>query len=223
MTVCTMLVAVVCACVVLFAKEGILIFATKEYIDAVWFIPPLAMATLFSFIYGILGNIMFYYEKTWQMSLITIICAVVNIVTNYFGIKYFGYLAAGYTTLGCSMLQMLLCYFVARKYEKNLNQIVDLRCFFLIIGSYVVVMVYAMILHNIFWARLGLLAVVLLTVVILHKKIIAMFKTMKSETKKKKEVAAEEVKVEDSVAMEEGEIVSVEELTEFLDEAVEEQ
>lgn len=187
MTVCTMLVAVVCACVVLFAKEGILIFATKEYLDAVWFIPPLAMATLFSFIYGILGNIMFYYEKTWEMSLITIICAVVNIVTNYFGIKYIGYLAAGYTTLGCSMLQMLLCYFIVRKYEKNLKQIVDLRWFFLIIVSYLVVMGYSIIFHDIFWARLGLLVAVLLAVLILHKKIIKMFMSMKDKNKARKQ------------------------------------
>ena len=187
MTACTTLVAVVCACVVLFAKEGILIFATKEYIDAVWFIPPLAMATLFSFIYGILGNIMFYYEKTWQMSLITIICAVVNIVANYFGIRYFGYLAAGYTTLVCGMLQMLLCYFIVRKYEKNLNQIVDLRWFFLIIGAYVIIMIYAMIFYNIFLARLGLLAAVLLVVLILHKKIIKMFALMMNKNKENKQ------------------------------------
>ena len=208
MTVCTALVAVVCACVVLFAKEGILIFATKEYLDAVWFIPPLAMATLFSFIYGILGNIMFYYEKTWHMSLTTIICAVVNICTNYFGIKYFGYLAAGYTTLGCSALQMLLCYFIVRKYEKNLHQIVNLRWFFLIIASYTVIMVYAMIFYNIFWARLGLLVAVLLVVLILHKKIIAMFNAMITETKKKKETANVAAK-EDELAEENKETVTV--------------
>jgi O-antigen/teichoic acid export membrane protein len=130
---------------------------------------------------------MFYYEKTWEMSLITIICAVVNIVTNYFGIKYIGYLAAGYTTLGCSMLQMLLCYFIVRKYEKNLKQIVDLRWFFLIIVSYLVVMGYSIIFHDIFWARLGLLVAVLLAVLILHKKIIKMFMSMKDKNKASKQ------------------------------------
>ena len=201
MTVCTALVAVVCACVVLFAKEGIMIFATEEYLDAVWFIPPLAMATLFSFIYGILGNIMFYYEKTWYMSLITIICAVVNIATNYFCIKYFGYLAAGYTTLGCSMLQMLLCYFMVGKYEKNLKRIVDLRWFFLIIAFYTAIMVYAMIFYNLFWARFGLLVAVVSVILVLHKKIIATFNAMITETKKKKETANVVVK-EDELAEE---------------------
>ena len=113
-TGCTALVAVVCMGVMLFAREGILIFATKEYLDAVRFIPPLSMATLFAFIYGIVGNIMFYYEKTWQMSVITICCAVVNLITNYFGIKYFGYIAAGYTTLLCGAIQAISYYFVVK-------------------------------------------------------------------------------------------------------------
>ena len=172
-----------CAGVVLFAKEGILIFATEDYIEAVAFIPPLAMATLFSFIYGILGNIMFYYEKTWHMSMITISCAAVNLVTNYFGIRYFGYIAAGYTTLICSMMQMLLCYFVVRKYEKNLKKIVDLRWFFLIIISYCITMVYAMIFQDIFWARFAFLAVVFLVILIWRKKIIAMFQSMMARSK----------------------------------------
>ena len=124
---------------------------------------------------------MFYYEKTWQMSAITIVCAIVNVISNYFGIKYFGYIAAGYTTLGCSMLQMLSCYFVVRKYENNLNQIIDLRWFFLIIVAYLAVMIYAMIFMGNFWARLGLLIVVLLTVLIFYKKIIMMFKSMKAK------------------------------------------
>ena len=177
-TICTVLVAIVCMCVVLFAKEGILIFATIDYIDAVWFIPPLTMATLFSFVYGIIGNIMFYYEKGWQMSLITIICACVNLITNYFGIKYFGYIAAGYTTLICSALQMILCYFAVRQYEKNLDEIVNLRWFLLIVLSYILVIVCAMILYDIFWARIGFLCTVLLALIIFRKRIVSMFKSM---------------------------------------------
>lgn len=177
-TVCTMLVGIVCVCVMLFAREGILIFATEEYLDAVWFIPPLTMATLFSFVYGIVGNILLYYEKTWQMSLITIICAAINLITNYFGIMYFGYVAAGYTTLICCVVQMISYYLVVRRYEKNLHKIVDLRLFFVILTVYVGFMVYSMIFSYHFWARLGLALAVLIVVCIFHKKIIKMFKAM---------------------------------------------
>jgi len=183
----------------LFAREGIMIFATKEYIDAVWFIPPLTMSVLFSFITGIIGNILFYYEKTWQMSAITITCAIINLVTNFFGIKYFGDIAAGYTTLGCSFIQLLLYYFVVRRYEKNLNKIVDLRWFFAIMIVYVGFMVYSMVFQNIFWARAGLLFAVLLAVVILHKKIIELIKSMlqkeKTEDNTSQETVSEEANV----------------------------
>ena len=194
-TICTILVAVVCTCVMMFAKEGILIVATAEFKDAVLFVPALTMAVLFSFIYGILGNIMYYYEKTAYMSLITIICAVVNITTNYFGIIYFGYVAAGYTTLLSSALQMVLYYFLVRKHEKNLNKIVDLRWFFLIILIYTGFMVYSVIFHDIFWARLGLVLFALIMLIIFRKKIIALFKSMK---KKDEEPVKEQISLDEN-------------------------
>jgi len=176
---CVALVATVCVGVVLFAKEGILIFATKEYIDAVWFIAPLSLSTLFSFIYGIIGNIMYYYEKTWQMSVITMSIAVVNIITNLLGIYWFGAIAAGYTTLICSILQVTAYYFVVSRYEKNLNKIIDLRLFALIILCYIGVMIYSMVFYNSFWFRAGLIVAVLIAVVVLRNKIINVFKNMK--------------------------------------------
>ena len=180
-TGCTALVAVVCIGVMLFAREGILIFATKEYLDAVWFIPSLTMATLFAFIYGIVGNIMFYYEKTWQMSVITICCAIINLITNYFGIKYFGYIAAGYTTLLCGAIQMISYYFVVKHYEKHLKEIIDLRAFFAIIVVYLGFMIYSVIFTHNIWARIGLLAAILVILIICHKKIIKLFKSMKKK------------------------------------------
>ena len=198
-TGCVLLVAVVCIAVMLFAREGILIFATEEYLDAVYFIPPLTMATLFSFIYGIVGNIMFYYEKTWQMSVITICCAVVNLVTNYFAIKYFGYIAAGYTTLLCSAIQMIAYYFVVRHYEKKLDEIIDLKYFFMIIAVYFGFMAYSIVFTHNFWARIGLLAVILILVIVFHKKIIELFQTMlkKDNAEEKTELVNEQTELND--------------------------
>jgi len=181
---CVLLVAVVCTGVTLFAREGILIFATKEYLDAVWFIPPIATSVLFSFIYGILGNIMLYYEKSWQMSFITIICALINIATNYFGIKAFGYIAAGYTTLICSVIQMLAYYFVVGKYEKNLKQIFDIKIFVLIVLAFAVIFVYSLIFSENTWARLGLIFAIIVIVAVFHKKIVKLFKLMLKKSEK---------------------------------------
>ena len=178
---CCVLVAIVCICVMLFAKEGIMIFATEKYLGAIDFIPPLTLSVLFSFICGIVGNIMFYYEKTWQMSAITITCALLNIILNYFGIKYFGYIAAGYTTLICSVLQLVVYYFTVKKYEKNLKEIVDLRYFIAIVVAYVVLMIYSIIFKNLFFARLSLVLIVIILVAVFHKKIINFLKMIKKK------------------------------------------
>lgn len=189
---CSLLVAIVCICVMLFAKEGIMIFATEKYLGAIDFIPPLTMSVLFSFICGIVGNIMFYYEKTWQMSAITISCALLNIILNYFGIIYFGYVAAGYTTLICSIVRLILYYLVVKRYEKNLSQIVDMRVFLLIVIAFAIFMIYAIIFSNDIWFRLGLLGVIAILLIIFHKKIINLFKSMK----RKEEIVSQDLKGE---------------------------
>ncbi len=195
-TACLSIVSVVCLCVMMFAKEGVLIFATEEYIEAVNFMPALTLAVLFSFMYGVVGNIMFYYEKTWQMSVITISIAIVNIATNYFGIKWFGYITAGYTTLICSFLQFTLYYLVVSKYEKNLNQIVDLRWFALIILVYVGFAIYAIIFYNYFLLRLAFVLVMLTVVFLFRKKIMALFSSMKVKDKEQTETENQTDKVE---------------------------
>ena len=176
---CVGLASVVCFGVMMFAREGILIFATEDFLDAVALIPPLTLATLFCFVIGILGNIMYYYEKTWPRSAVTIICAVLNMGLNYVGIINWGYVATAWTTMICYFIQLTAYYFIVRRYEKNLKRIVDLKLFFLIIAVYVGFMFVAIALQNVLWARLALIAVALIAVVMFRKKIMDMFHSMK--------------------------------------------
>lgn len=176
---CVALSAVVCLGVMMFAREGILIFATGEYVSAAALIPPLSMGTLFCFVMGILGNVMYYYEKTWPMSVTTIVCAVINVILNYVGIIYWGYVATAWATMLCYFVQMTAYYFIVKKYEKNINQIVDIKAFFAMILLYAGFMVLAVLLEAVLWARIAVVAVALATVVLLRKRIVAMFKSMK--------------------------------------------
>lgn len=176
---CSTLVGVICIGIVLFAKEGILIFATEEYMDAIWFVAPLAFSVLVSFVAGLIGNIIFYYEKTGHMSAISITCGVANIVLNAIGLTFFGAIAVGYTTLICSFLQMLLYYFVARKFEKNLNRIINLKFLFCIFGAFAALMIYAMFFYNSLVMKIALVVAILVLLAIFRKKIFGMFKAMK--------------------------------------------
>lgn len=176
---CSALVAVICEMLVLFAREGILIFATEEYMDAVWFVAPLSFSVQISFVTGLVGNIMFYYEKTKEMSAITMITAAINVVLNFTGIKLFGFVAVGYATLITSFIKFFLTYSAVKKYEKNLNEIINLKYLLIIFAGFAVLMIYGLVFWNNLIMKIALLVVIMILVVVYRKKIINLFATMK--------------------------------------------
>ena len=89
---------------ILCAPEFVKIIASKEYYEAIYIIPSVAGSTFFSVIYTLYCPIAQYYLKVKQLSLITVIASVANVVLNYFAIIRWGYIAAGYTTY--------ICYFI---------------------------------------------------------------------------------------------------------------
>ncbi len=180
-TGCTMMIAFVCVGIMLFSREGILIFSTEEYLPAIAFVAPLSFSVLVEFLSGIIGNIVFYYEKTGFMSVATMISAVANIALNFVLITMFGPVAAAYTTLITSILKFVLYYLGARKYEKNIKEIVDIKSLVVIFAVYVAFMVYALVFAYNLVMRIALVAVLCLAVVIMRKKIIAILKSMKSK------------------------------------------
>ena len=98
-----------------FAPEAVMIFAPKEYYDAIWIIPPVAMSVYFIFSYSLFSEFEFYYEKTQYITIATSVNAVLNIALNYIFIGKFGYYAAGYTTLLCYLLYAAFHYLFMRK------------------------------------------------------------------------------------------------------------
>lgn len=83
------------------APEIIYLLASKEYQEAVYVIPPITANVFFIFLFGMYGNIEFYYDQNKFTMYISIICATLNIVLNLVFIKLFGYIAAAYTSLVC--------------------------------------------------------------------------------------------------------------------------
>lgn len=180
-TGCTLLVSVFCIGVVMFAKEGILIFATEEYLSAVNFIVPLSLAVVLELVSGIVGNIVFYYEKTAFMSRATIITAVLNIVLNYLGIRYFGFAAAGYTTAICALIKLALYYSGARKYEANIRQIIDIKLLAAIFVAFLAFAVYGALFADHFVLRLGLVLALLIVLLIKRKAIFQLIGKLKTK------------------------------------------
>ncbi len=185
LTGCSALIACVCTAVVFFAKEGILIFATPDYINAVWYIAPLALSTEISFVTGLVGNTLFYYEKTIHMSTVTLICAGFNLGTNFLGLKFLPsdicQYTVAYTTLFSELLRFVLLYAITSKYEKNLSKILNIRNFTVIMLASLGFMVLATIFYDYIFIRIGIILAIFITAFIMRKKIVNLFKNMKSE------------------------------------------
>lgn len=112
-------VAILNILVILFAPEIVACFAPKEYYEAIYVIPPVAMSVFFMFMYDFFAKFEFYYEKKYFIMLASIIGAAFNVMLNYICIPIWGYYAAGYTTLICYALYVIGHYLFMKKIIKE--------------------------------------------------------------------------------------------------------
>ena len=174
--------------IIALAPELILIMAGKQYTPAIWVVPPVAMSLLLLFYAQLFINIEFYFEEKYKLVGASILAAVVNIILNYYGIKMFGFVAAGYTTLisyilfaGCNYFSMKA---VCRKkgIDGNLYDYKSLLALFI---AFLVVGFIFTALYPFRWIRLGIIAIGMLLIFIKKELIIEtgkrVMKTIKSK------------------------------------------
>ena len=172
-------VALVNMLLILFAPEIIRIFAPEEYYDAIYVVPPVAMSVFFSFMYSFFATFEFYFEKTKYISFATSIGAVTNIILNYVFINWFGYIAAGYTTLLCFVIYAIFHYIFMNIIYKDKfegKQLYDTRIIILISLIFVFASFGAMACYISIYYRLMYLACLFLICFIFRKKIIGSIK-----------------------------------------------
>lgn len=142
--------ALILMMLIAFAPECILIFAGTKYTEAVKIIPSVTASLYFIFMYQIFANVEFYYKRNKFIAYASMSGAVLNLILNYFGIKRFGYIAAGYTTLLCYIVFGLSHFFFMRRIcneELNGIRLFDAKSIFgiatgLILFSIIMVFVY---------------------------------------------------------------------------------
>lgn len=110
-----LLIAGVNLLLILLAPEVVAIFAPKEYYEAIFVIPPIAMSVYFMYAYDLFAKFTFYYEKSIIIMAASVSAALLNLILNHFFIKLFGYMAAGYTTLACFLIFAMVHYLFMRK------------------------------------------------------------------------------------------------------------
>lgn len=110
---------VLCMGIIGLAPEILLIIGGTAYKSAVYVVPPVVAAYMFSMVYSLYAGIEQYYKKQKYFALVATICAGLNIFLNLVFIPLFGYIAAAYTTLASTALECFLHYLNVRKMKMD--------------------------------------------------------------------------------------------------------
>lgn len=162
--------------------EGMRILFPGSYYDSLWCIPPISASVFFIFLYSLFVNYESYYEKTKYVSYVSIICALMNIVMNYFGIRWFGYIAGAYTTLISYILFAVGHYYFMNRVRKEINKEkrpFDMPMIFFLSISFLLACFLITYLYRYFLIRYVFLAIFLLLIFIMRNKVISLFKFIK--------------------------------------------
>lgn len=109
------LIAISCIGIMLFAPEIVSLLAPPPYQEAIYVLPPITASVFFIYIYNIYSNIEFYFERRSLIAIGSIVAAILNIILNIFFVKWFGFVAAGYTTLFCYFVYAIIHSFFSNK------------------------------------------------------------------------------------------------------------
>ena len=179
------IMALMCIVTMAFAPELILIFAGKNYSQAIYVVPPVAASVYFIFLYGMFSTIEYYYQKTVRIAVATFGAAALNIILNFIFIKAFGYYAAGYTTLVSYMLLAFLHYrfyrSVLREEAHADENLYDMRAIMLS-GVLVLAVMFIMTLtYKEIWLRYGIIMVICVIGYIKRDELKKMLSTFKEK------------------------------------------
>lgn len=156
------------------SPELIHIFLPASYHLCIYIIPPLVAAMFFTFLYGFLYDIEYYYKKPQWIALTSVVAAVLNLLLNFIYIKKFGYLAACYTTMISYLALFLLNFLFARKL--HVEKIYNVPHMFLASAFVVCYMIAMLCLQEYILVRYLLLSVITVVLLIFeHKKIVTIW------------------------------------------------
>lgn len=169
----------VCTMIIMFAPEVVMFMGTKEYMEAIYAIPPIIGGVFFQIQYYIYANIVYYYKKPKYVMYASVSSMILNIVLSYIFIKKFGYLSAGYVSSLCYLFQATIDYFAMKKV---INQsIYNMKAI-----GFLTVMIAAIIfisnfIYDYIIIRYGVIILLLSLVFIFRNNIVKVFKEVKGK------------------------------------------
>lgn len=181
------LMAILSLGVIIIVPELTRFFAPAEYYDAIWTLPPLIISVFFMMLYLFFIYYEYYFEETKLIMVATMGSALLNIGLNYFFIKWFGYIAAGYTTLFCYVVYTVFHYLVYKSTcrKKGIeNPPYPARLFLLISIVLVSAGLGVMALYQYTLIRYLLILTILIAAYIKRKKILEIINQIRSKERK---------------------------------------
>ncbi|MBK5262601.1 MAG: oligosaccharide flippase family protein [Peptostreptococcaceae bacterium] len=164
-------VAIIIFAFVLVAPEVMRLMFTEDYYEAIWCIPPISVSVYYLFLYSIFVNIETYFDKTKYIMYVSVVCAVLNIVLNYYGIMLFGYIASAYTTLISYILFAIGHFYFMSKICKNkilVDSILNRQAILIVSISFTLLSISVTFLYSYPVIRYGIIILIIASLFILY-------------------------------------------------------
>ena len=127
------------------SPEIILLLGGERYYESRYLMPMIMLGCFYDFLNLFYIDIEFYYKKVRMISVITISAGIINVLLNYYGIIWFGYIAAPFTTAIVNGGIVFSHYMITRKYNNWI--IFDNKIF---LGSAILITIISLNLHHIY-------------------------------------------------------------------------
>lgn len=179
-----LLMAVLLSVVIWFAPEIIKVLASAQYMEAVYVVPPVAVSILLLLYSQFFINVEFYYEEKKSLVWASIGAALANLILNWIFIKWFGFIAAAYTTLVSYILFAFANYLAMRRVLKKKemrDNAYNYRMLIIIFLAFCGMTALGTVLYNILIARIAFIVVLLVVMIIKRKVFIGFYKTIKNK------------------------------------------
>lgn len=169
-----------CAVLILFAPEIIMIMAPASYFDGVYIVPPIVGGIFFMSMYSIFANVVYYYKRPKYVMYASVLAATLNVALNWLFIPMFGYAAAAYTTLFCYLVQAAFDYYAMKKAAGA--GIYDARLLISFGTTMIIISLSSVYLYHHSALRYGVILLLFLLSVVFRQKIIKAAAMVKNKT-----------------------------------------
>ena len=134
--------------IMLVAPETLMLLGGRNYMSAIYVMPPVSMGCICQFLYTLFVNVEQFKKKTIGMAIASVSAALVNLVLNYIFIPKLGYYAAAYTTLVGFLCLLLMHMFLV--YRLNLSDVYSYK----FVGMIVLISLFAMAFITILYSHI---------------------------------------------------------------------